>query len=204
MESLRGVDSVLDVFREGSVDERSMGVAVARLQRIAEIQKLLIDQLRILETMTPLDFLDFRDLLVPASGFQSVQFRMIEKKLGLRGPEGAAGEGAPGSSPSPARGQVRPESDTGPSLFALVEKWLERTPFLELPGYEFWASYRAPGDAMLAAGGSSRHPCLRATVERNKIFADFYNLSPFLISRPALPALPPDLERRVGFYYPRD
>ena len=33
--------------------------------------------------MTPMDFLDFRDFLVPASGFQSVQFRKIENKLGL-------------------------------------------------------------------------------------------------------------------------
>jgi tryptophan 2,3-dioxygenase len=43
-----------------------------------------------------------------------------------------------------------------------------------------------------------------ATVEGNKIFADFYNLSTFLISRSALPPLSPDLERRLGFYYPRD
>jgi tryptophan 2,3-dioxygenase len=41
-------------------------------------------------------------------------------------------------------------------------------------------------------------------VERNKIFSDFYNLSTFLISRSALPSLPPELERRLGFYYPRE
>ena len=41
-------------------------------------------QLDVLETMTPLDFLDFRDLLRPASGFQSAQFRLIEIRLGLR------------------------------------------------------------------------------------------------------------------------
>ena len=77
-----------------------------------------------LETMTPLDFLDFRDMLLPASGFQSRQFRAIESRLGVR------------------RDQ--------PSLFDLVEKWLERTPFLELPGYQFWASYRAAVERMLA------------------------------------------------------
>ena len=53
------------------------------LDRIKEIQKLLIDQVGILETMTPMDFLEFRDLLNPASGFQSVQFREIENKLGM-------------------------------------------------------------------------------------------------------------------------
>src|SRR5258708_22364938 len=123
---LHELDSVLDLCRQDSVDERSIGVAVARLQRIAEIQKLLIDQLHILETMTPLDFLDFRDLLVPASGFQSVQFRLIEKKLGLRGTEGAAGEGeTPGASPAPARRQVRPE-DSAPSPPAPPDSWLAR------------------------------------------------------------------------------
>lgn len=38
----------------------------------------------ILETMTPLDFMEFRCYLKPASGFQSLQFRLIENKLGVR------------------------------------------------------------------------------------------------------------------------
>lgn len=38
----------------------------------------------ILETMTPLDFMDFRGYLCPASGFQSLQFRLMENKLGLK------------------------------------------------------------------------------------------------------------------------
>jgi tryptophan 2,3-dioxygenase len=38
----------------------------------------------ILETMTPLDFMDFRDYLSPASGFQSLQFRLLENKLGVK------------------------------------------------------------------------------------------------------------------------
>jgi tryptophan 2,3-dioxygenase len=42
------------------------------------------------------------------------------------------------------------------------------------------------------------------TVERNKVFTDLYDLSTFLISRSALPALPPEMERRLGFYYPRE
>ena len=47
-------------------------------------KRTIIQQLSVLETMTPLDFMDFRDLLVPASGSQSLQFRLIETKLGLR------------------------------------------------------------------------------------------------------------------------
>ena len=38
----------------------------------------------ILETMTPLDFMDFRNYLCPASGFQSLQFRLLENKLGMK------------------------------------------------------------------------------------------------------------------------
>ena len=43
----------------------------------------MVSQMDVLETLTPLDFLDFRSLLLPASGFQSVQFRLIENKFGL-------------------------------------------------------------------------------------------------------------------------
>ena len=49
------------------------------LRRAIEIERVLIQQLTVLETMTPNDFLTFRDHLMPASGFQSVQFRDIEK-----------------------------------------------------------------------------------------------------------------------------
>jgi len=48
------------------------------LRRVVEIQRLLIHQVRILETMRPQDFLGFRYHLNPASGFQSIQFREIE------------------------------------------------------------------------------------------------------------------------------
>jgi tryptophan 2,3-dioxygenase len=82
-EILHELNSVIDMFGKNYVDEKEVGIAVLRLGRITEIQKLLIDQLRVLETMTPLDFLEFRDLLHPASGFQSFQFRLIENKLGM-------------------------------------------------------------------------------------------------------------------------
>ena len=47
------------------------------------IWKLLNDQIAILETMAPTDFIDFRGYLSTASGFQSLQFRIMENKLGL-------------------------------------------------------------------------------------------------------------------------
>jgi tryptophan 2,3-dioxygenase len=77
------LDDVLDIFSKEYIDEKQIGIAVSRLRRITEIQKVLVDQLNVLETMTALDFLEFRHLLSPASGFQSVQFREIENKLGV-------------------------------------------------------------------------------------------------------------------------
>jgi tryptophan 2,3-dioxygenase len=56
------------------------------LRRVVEVQRLLIHQVRILETMRPQDFLGFRYHLNPASGFQSIQFREIEFLLGLKNP----------------------------------------------------------------------------------------------------------------------
>ena len=47
------------------------------------ILKLMVEQIHVLETMTPLDFMDFRAYLSHASGFQSLQFRLLENRLGV-------------------------------------------------------------------------------------------------------------------------
>jgi tryptophan 2,3-dioxygenase len=57
------------------------------LQRVHVIESLLIEQIEVLETMSPQDFLAFRSQLAPASGFQSVQFREIEFLSGLKEPK---------------------------------------------------------------------------------------------------------------------
>ena len=63
------------------------GAAASRsLRRVVEIEKVLVQQIHILETMTPISFLAFRDELNPASGFQSMQFREIEFSSGLKDP----------------------------------------------------------------------------------------------------------------------
>ena len=56
------------------------------MKRVLETMKLLVKQIHLLETMTPAEFLQFRDKLNPASGFQSVQFREIEFLAGLKNP----------------------------------------------------------------------------------------------------------------------
>ncbi|HZH32838.1 MAG TPA: tryptophan 2,3-dioxygenase family protein [Pyrinomonadaceae bacterium] len=61
-------------------------IAARALARVVEIEKVLVGQIHILETMTPINFLGFRDELNPASGFQSMQFREIEFASGLKDP----------------------------------------------------------------------------------------------------------------------
>ncbi len=61
-----------------------LAAAARTLRRVVEIEKLLVNQIHILETMTSISFLGFRDQLNPASGFQSMQFREIEFASGLK------------------------------------------------------------------------------------------------------------------------
>ncbi|MFN2485680.1 MAG: tryptophan 2,3-dioxygenase family protein, partial [Acidimicrobiia bacterium] len=89
------LEAITGVLSAPSVDESEMLQIVAHLERIVEIQKLLIAQIDVLETMTPLDFLEFRNYLIPASGFQSAQFRMIENRLGVRPEDRLRLAGAP-------------------------------------------------------------------------------------------------------------
>jgi tryptophan 2,3-dioxygenase len=56
------------------------------LKRVAVIEDVLVRQIAVLETMTPQDFLVFRELLSPASGFQSAQFRELEFASGAKDP----------------------------------------------------------------------------------------------------------------------
>lgn len=137
------LDSIIALFAQESVPERDMGTAVARLRRINEIQDLLIAQIGVLETMTPLDFLDFRDYLFPASGFQSAQFRVVENKLGLRAEDRLKLGGADYTARFEAGDKTTVvESADQPSLFSLMERWLERTPFLDKGDFDFWEAYQ--------------------------------------------------------------
>jgi tryptophan 2,3-dioxygenase len=67
-----------------AINEDRAAAATRALWRVVEIEKILVAQIHILETMTPMSFLGFRDELNPASGFQSMQFREIEISSGLK------------------------------------------------------------------------------------------------------------------------
>jgi tryptophan 2,3-dioxygenase len=68
-------------------DGRQTWLARHLLHRVHVIERLLVAQIDVLETMTPQDFLEFRAALAPASGFQSVQYRELEFLSGAKDPD---------------------------------------------------------------------------------------------------------------------
>jgi len=166
------LDAILAIFRSSTVREEDVGRAVSRFGRIVEIQRVLIQQIDVLETMTPLDFLDFRDDLIPASGLQSVQFRLVENKLGIRRQDRLQLHDAAYTSRFRKEDRARLEaSEKEPSLFDVLERWLERTPFLSLRGFDFWKEYRRAVDRMLSADGASirENPTLTETEKSTQL-----------------------------------
>src|SRR5438093_11842345 len=77
--ALHEIDQVLDRLEHDDVIESER-----LIRRLTSIVRLFIPKLSVLETMMPSDFIQFRDRLKPASGFQSVQFREIEFASGLK------------------------------------------------------------------------------------------------------------------------
>lgn len=106
------LDHVIQLLDE---DERTR--AAHGLNRVLRILKVLVGQLDVLETMTPLEFLSFRDRLDSASGFQSVQFRELEAVLGLLDP---------GASPAAAEVAARLER---PGLWEALLGHMSRSGF---------------------------------------------------------------------------
>lgn len=147
---LHEVESVVDLFKTHNVDEKNIDIAVLRLERVNEILKLLIQQIRVIETMTPLEFLDFRSYLFPASGFQSFQFRKLEVMLGLKIEKRTSYTEYKyyhEFSKSEQDEIIKLESEK--SLFDLLEAWLERTPFIDIDGFDFKKKYMSAVENML-------------------------------------------------------
>ncbi|MBI2379323.1 MAG: tryptophan 2,3-dioxygenase [Gammaproteobacteria bacterium] len=307
---LHELRSAQAMMAHDEVDERMLGTLNARFDRIRSIQKVLVEQIGILETMTPLDFLDFRDYLIPASGFQSIQFKEIEIRLGLkRAFRSEMDRKFFYSRINDADRAYLAEREAECSLLESVEAWLERMPFLEFAGFNFWLEYEKAVDLMLhddeqivrgnpglsedvrafqlkelaatrenfrsildaeryaevreqgrvrlsrrallaalfinlyrdepilqlpfhlltnlvevdelfttwrsrhalmvhrmlgskiGTGGSSGVDYLKMGAEANRVYTDFFNLSTFLLPRSALPVLPAELTKELGFHF---
>jgi tryptophan 2,3-dioxygenase len=136
-------------FSTSVMDDRDMQPILARLERIVAIWRLLVRQLDVLETMAPQDFLDFRESLRSASGFQSWQFRLIETRLGLRRADRIpVFHGQFDAGLEAARRSQIAEAERHPSLHDQIDGWLSRTPFVDRGDYKFWESYRAAVDRL--------------------------------------------------------
>ncbi len=146
------INSVMEIMNKPFMNDNSneLQTVVHRLQRVVTILKVLVQQIDILETMTPMDFLDFRDMLRPASGFQSWQFKIIEAKLGLKFEE-RHGQSYYTSQLQKQDIDTIKDAEKGPSLLQLVNTWLERMPFLHETNFwkndspssthPFWSQY---------------------------------------------------------------
>lgn len=144
------LESVVEFFADDEVIESSLSIAIGRLNRVEKILKLMVEQIGIMETMTPLDFLDFRNYLFPASGFQSFQFRAMECLLGLPEEQRMTYFGQKYSSVFEEEQQQKLDDiyKKG-TLLDTVNAWLERTPFLNLDGFDFLKEYRTALQKML-------------------------------------------------------
>lgn len=280
------IDSVAAILSQPALDDNSpeLQIVVHRLKRTVTILQVLVHQIDIMETMTPMDFLDFRDLLRPASGFQSWQFKLLEAKLGLKF-EHRHGQEYYTSVLRKEHIDLIKNAESQNSLLQLVNNWLERMPLA--PGVSadpesFWKKYRAVYQQSLAdtekenlqpfdhtfftgqedhrqlsvtaarsalfillyrgypllqlpfqllnclleideqlsswryrhmnmvhrmigsrigTGGSSGKDYLKAAADKHYIFKEVTQLNSFLIERRKLPALPADLEKRLGFVH---
>jgi tryptophan 2,3-dioxygenase len=156
------LDLVRSIFIRSRINDNSddMSRVVYRLKRVVRILELINQQVSVLETMTALDFLEFRNHLLPASGFQSKQFRLIEAKLGLKMQQRYKAEyykSTRRGGLSEAELQELSQAESESTLKELIVQWLERMPFFEegyWKGYSgldylnddqqhpFWAQYR--------------------------------------------------------------
>lgn len=150
------LDSIVDLLASPKVNDNAptLQIVVHRAKRINTILKLLVDQINIMETMSSMDFLDFRDLLRPASGFQSVQWKELEGKLGLKFGERHGKEYYVSQLKKEDVDFVK-KMEEGHSVLDLLNVWLERMPFFDRSEawpdvleddpstHPFWAEYKS-------------------------------------------------------------
>ena len=284
------VDAVADIMNKPALNDNSpeLQTVVHRLNRCVTILRVLVHQIDIMETMTPMDFLDFRDMLRPASGFQSWQFKQLEAKLGLKF-DNRHGKEYYTAQLKKEHIDIIKNSETNISLLELVNNWLERMPLappLTDDPNSFWQIYHKSYEGSLAdiekgnlsaldevffniepqtsnnkpslssaasraalfimlyrgypllqqpfqllnclleideqlsswryrhmnmvhrmigtrigTGGSSGKDYLKTAADKHYIFREIAQLNSFLIERRKLPALPKEMEIRLGFVH---
>jgi tryptophan 2,3-dioxygenase len=169
---LRELVSVRDLFAQPHVPEQSLASAVRGIRRMQELLVHITAHFTLMETMTTRDYLDFRDKLGAASGFQSAQMREIEILLGLPDEEriGLGDTSTHGylevlrdadGSPSSAYHRVQMRLADKPTLRDALREWLYRTPIQgSAPGQQ--------DDAATVDAFIDEYCAVHAKVTRNK------------------------------------
>jgi len=168
------LDLVRHIFIRGRINDNSddMSKAVQKLKRIGKILELINQQVTVLETMTALDFLEFRNMLLPASGFQSRQFRLIEAKLGLKMGQRYKNEYYKHSrrgSLSEADLQEVDQAESESTLKELITKWLERMPFFD---ETYWREYKR---STPQSGSVDKQATASGSDDKHKFWMDYRN-----------------------------
>lgn len=151
---LHELNIIRKIFKQDEIPNNSPDIynTVHRIKRICTILGIAVEQMSVMETMTPLDFLEFRDLLRPASGFQSIQFKIIEATLGLNYND-RHGQNYYLSQLNEDDIKRVKDAEAQESLLVLINRWLERMPFLKdnhiWPETWFWDAYRKVYDKSL-------------------------------------------------------
>ena len=101
-----------NILSSDYVEETKLPQAVHHMERVIETFKLMSQQWRVMETLEPQDFLNFRDELGTASGFESFQMREMESLMGSKWIDG----------------KLIGKPETSNSLYDVTCDWLERTP----------------------------------------------------------------------------
>src|SRR5687767_12054178 len=173
------LDLVRNIFMRDGINDNSddMSKVVQKLKRIGKILELINQQVSVLETMTALDFLEFRNVLLPASGFQSKQFRLIEVKLGLKMEQRYKKQyykSTRRGSLSEADLQQVDRAENESTLKELIVRWLERMPYLT---EQFWKEYKrsSPADKRSTpqSGSVDEQTTNSENGERHKFWADY-------------------------------
>ena len=143
------LELVRHIFIRDTINDNSddLSKVVQKLKRIGKILELINQQVSVLETMTALDFLEFRNVLLPASGFQSKQFRLIEARLGLKMEQRYKREyykSTRRGSLSEADLKQVDQAENESTLKELIIRWLERMPYLD---EQYWSEYKQSAES---------------------------------------------------------
>ncbi|XP_046564900.1 tryptophan 2,3-dioxygenase-like [Haliotis rubra] len=139
---IHDITSVRNIFHGKGWKHVVLHTAINRLQRAAMVLRLAVEQFHILETMPPLNFMDFRHVLAGMSGCQSLQFRMMEKLFGINHRHEYKGQSYMDKMNTEDKEvlQKYPDQDDGGTLLDVVQAWLESTPGID--DRQFWDKYR--------------------------------------------------------------